>query len=110
MNGEDHFADFDEELTSQPISSAGNGNRSQQQTRSQSNFQGNRQFSQEVFSEKISAKMRTFFVDVKESSNGRFLKISEKSRGGQKSTIMMDAEDLPTFIEALKKAYEVMSS
>ena len=64
--------------------------------------QGGRSYADEVFSKKISAKFRTFFVDLKQSSNGMFLKISEKSRG-RKSTIMMDAEDVPEFIEALKE-------
>ena len=60
MNGEDHFAEFDEELTSQPISSGSHAQ--QQQFQGQSGFQGNRRFSQEVFSEKIAAKMRTFLL------------------------------------------------
>ena len=73
-------------------------------------FGGNRSgdFADEIFSEKIMARFRTFFIDVKESSNGKFLKISEKSRG-KKSTIMMDAEDVPAFIEALQKAEKVLS-
>ncbi len=112
MTGEDHFADFDEETTSQPIptppaaanqttgaASTGGGYRG---------GQGGGRYANEIFTEKISAKMRTFFIDVKESSNGKFVKISEKSRGGQKSTIMMDAEDVPVFIEALQKAQKVL--
>ena len=50
----------------------------------------------------IKAKFRTFYIDLKESSNGKFVKISEKSHG-RKSTIMMDAEDVPMFIEALEE-------
>lgn len=64
--------------------------------------QGGGSYADEIFSKKISAKFRTFFVDLKQSSNGKFLKISEKSRG-RKSTIMMDAEDIPAFIEALQE-------
>ena len=66
---------------------------------------GNNGYASELFSKQIKAKFRTFYVDLKESSNGKFLKISEKSHG-RKSTIMMDAEDVPVFIEALKEVQE----
>lgn len=82
---DDHFADFDETSTSHPYS-------------------GERQYSQEVFSKKISAKFRTFFVDVKKNDNGHLIKISEKSRGGKKSTVMLDEEDLSAVISALEGA------
>ncbi len=59
-------------------------------------------FAEEIFSKTIHAKFRTFYVDLKESRNGKFIKISEKSRG-RKSTIMMDAEDMPAIIEALQE-------
>lgn len=59
-------------------------------------------YASELYSKQIKAKFRTFFVDLKESSNGKFIKISEKSHG-RKSTIMMDAEDIPVFIEALQE-------
>ncbi|MBN2307234.1 hypothetical protein JXD20_04575 [Candidatus Peregrinibacteria bacterium] len=59
-------------------------------------------YASELFSKQIKAKFRTFFVDLKESANGKFIKISEKSHG-RKSTIMMDAEDIPVFIEALQE-------
>lgn len=62
-------------------------------------------YASELYSKQIKAKFRTFFVDLKESSNGKFIKISEKSHG-RKSTIMMDAEDIPVFIEALKEVQE----
>ena len=51
----------------------------------------------------IHARQRTFYVDLKESSHGKFFKVSEKSRGGQKTTIMFDAEDLDKFIEAFQE-------
>jgi hypothetical protein len=96
--GDDPFADFDEATTSQPISD------------DSSRFGGHPQrgYSNEVFSEIIKARLRTFFVDVKENRNGKLIKISEKSRGGQKSTIMMDAEDLQQFIEVLQKAQKAL--
>lgn len=64
-------------------------------------------YADEVFSEKLVARSRIFYVDVKESSNGRFLKVSEKSRG-RRSTIMMDQEDVQGFIELLQKAQAQM--
>jgi len=64
---------------------------------------GNGAFAQEVHSVTIHARQRTFYVDLKESSHGKFFKVSEKSRGGQKTTIMFDAEDLDKFIEAFQE-------
>lgn len=66
---------------------------------------GGNGYASELFSKQIKAKFRTFFIDLKESSNGKFIKISEKSHG-RKSTIMMDAEDIPVFIEALQEVQE----
>ena len=63
---------------------------------------GDGRFADEIFSKTIHAKFRTFYIDLKESSNGKFVKISEKSRG-RKSTVMMDSEDVPAMIEALQE-------
>lgn len=60
------------------------------------------EFAQEVFSKTIQAKFRTFYVDLKKSGNGLFVKVSEKSHG-RKSTIMMDLEDLAPIISALQE-------
>jgi len=60
-------------------------------------------FAQEVHSVTIHARQRTFYIDLKESGHGKFFKISEKSRGGQKTTIMFDAEDLDQFIDAFQQ-------
>jgi hypothetical protein len=60
-------------------------------------------FSDDLHSITIHGRQRTFYIDLKESANGKFFKVSEKSRGGQKTTIMFDAEDLPRFIEALQE-------
>ena len=62
---------------------------------------GNRDYGKELHSITIHAKQRTFYVDLKESTNGKFFKISEKSRGGRKTTIMFDAEDLTAIVNAL---------
>jgi len=64
---------------------------------------GDRKFADELHSITIHAQQRTFYIDLKESGNGKFFKVSEKSRGGQKTTIMFDAEDLPKFIEAFQE-------
>lgn len=62
-----------------------------------------REYGKELHSITIHAKQRTFYVDLKESGNGKFFKISEKSRGGRKTTIMFDAEDLDAFLNALNE-------
>lgn len=64
---------------------------------------GGRSYASDVHSVTIHGRQRTFYIDLKESGNGRFFKVSEKSRGGQKTTIMFDAEDLDKFIEALQE-------
>ena len=60
-------------------------------------------FAQDVHSVTIHARQRTFYIDLKQSGNGKFFKVSEKSRGGQKTTIMFDSEDLDKFIDALQE-------
>lgn len=60
-------------------------------------------YASELVSKKIKGRQRTFFLDLKESSNGKFIKISELSRGGQRSTIMFDEEDIDEFIQALEE-------
>ena len=72
-------------------------------SRPYNNGGGGGQFAKDVHSVTIQARQRTFYIDLKESGNGRFFKISEKSRGGQKTTIMFDSEDLPKFIQALQE-------
>lgn len=60
-------------------------------------------YGEELHSVTIRARQRTFYIDLKQSGHGKFLKLSEKSRGGQKTTIIFDVEDLPKFIEALQE-------
>ena len=64
---------------------------------------GGRSFADDVHSVTIQARQRTFYIDLKQSGNGKFFKVSEKSRGGQKTTIMFDAEDLDQFIAAFQE-------
>lgn len=63
---------------------------------------GGGKFADEIFSKTVHAKFRTFYIDLKQSRNGKFVKISEKSKG-RKSTIMMDSEDVPQVIAALQE-------
>lgn len=67
---------------------------------------GGGKFADELHSVTIHARQRTFYIDLKESSNGKFFKVSEKSRGGQKTTIMFDSEDLDQFIKAFEEMKE----
>ena len=60
-------------------------------------------YADEVHSVTIHARQRTFYIDLKKSHNGKFFKVSEKSRGGNKTTIMFDSEDLDKFIEAFQE-------
>lgn len=99
MMGDDPFADFDEETTSQPMATS----EPAPQTRSYNTGTSGGRYANEIYSEQVLAEKRKFFIDVKESSNGKFVKISEKSHG-RKSTIMMDAADVPAFITALQNA------
>jgi hypothetical protein len=64
---------------------------------------GGGRFATDLHSVTIHARQRTFYIDLKESANGKFFKISEKSRGGQKTTIMFDVEDLDQIIAALQE-------
>jgi hypothetical protein len=70
---------------------------------------GGGRFAQDVHSVTIHARQRTFYIDLKESGNGKFFKISEKSRGGQKTTIMFDSEDLDQFIAAFQEMKSKLS-
>jgi hypothetical protein len=60
-------------------------------------------YAQDLHSITIRGRQRTFYIDLKQSGNGRFFKVSEKSRGGQKTTIMFDSEDLEQFIKAFEE-------
>lgn len=64
---------------------------------------GASRYGEEIHSITIRARQRTFYIDLKQSGNGKFFKVSEKSRGGQKSTIVFDVEDLPAMIAALQE-------
>jgi len=53
-----------------------------------------------LHTEKILADRKTFFLDLKENSRGRVVKITEDV-GGNRDTIMVPSEILGDFIAAL---------
>ena len=58
-----------------------------------------------LHTEKIFADRKIFFLDLKENDRGRFVKITEDVRG-RRDTIMVPAEILDDFIEALKNVQD----
>ena len=61
----------------------------------------------DLYSNSIKGRKRLFYIDLKESSFGKFIKITEKSRD-RKSTVMMDAEDFAPFMQILKEIERMM--
>lgn len=61
-----------------------------------------------IASEKIVIDRKTFFVDLKENQRGRYLKITEDVNG-RRDTIMLPAQVLPEFVEALARLVEFES-
>ncbi len=57
--------------------------------------------SEPIHTEKVFADRKIFFLDLKENDRGRFVKITEDVRG-RRDTIMIPAEVLDDFVEALK--------
>ncbi len=98
---DDPFAEFDQENQQATQAVAVETEENADQAPEATNTGDNGSYANEILSRKIEARNRTFFIDLKQSTYGKFLKISEKSRG-RKSTIIMDAEDVPKFIEALE--------
>lgn len=103
----DPFQDFDEERSSSPVEAQAQEGESQsgQPQGGRPQGGGNRSYAEEIASEKILAKYRTFYIDLKQSVNGKFVKVTEKNHG-RRNTIMFDIEDLPAMIEALQKIQE----
>ena len=66
----------------------------------------------ELFTEKISAGRRTYFIDVKESKDRqKYLIIRESDSlnpGQQKNRVMIFEENFQTFAEGLKKAFNLL--
>jgi len=58
-----------------------------------------------LHTEKIFSDRKIFFMDLKENDRGRFVKITEDVRG-RRDTIMVPAEVLNEFVEALQNVQE----
>jgi len=58
-----------------------------------------------IASEKIVTDRKVFFLDLKENSRGRFLKITEDV-SGRRDTIMLPMPAAQEFIEALSRLCE----
>ncbi|MEM6912256.1 MAG: DNA-binding protein [Verrucomicrobiota bacterium] len=58
-----------------------------------------------LHSEKIVTERKVFFLDLKENDRGQFVKITEDVRG-HRDTILVPAEYLDDFIEALQRIAE----
>ncbi len=97
------------ELTGSPSSGAGDDAGMPTRGGRGGNGGGERRFADEIHSITIHGRQRTFYIDLKQSGNGKFFKVSEKSRGGQKTTIMFDAEDLEKFIQAFQEMQSHLS-
>lgn len=58
-------------------------------------------YDEEIKSDKIETKRKTFFLDLKANSMGRYVKISERS-SGKRSTIIIPEENVQEFIDKLQ--------
>ncbi|MDF1756264.1 MAG: DNA-binding protein [Verrucomicrobiales bacterium] len=61
-----------------------------------------------IHTEKIISDRKIFFLDLKENDRGRFVKITEDVRG-RRDTIMIPADVLDEFVEALKNVQTAAS-
>ena len=55
-----------------------------------------------LYTEKVMADRKIFFMDLKENDRGRFVKITEDVRG-RRDTIMLPVEALDDFLDALNR-------
>ena len=62
-----------------------------------------------LHTEKIFSDRKTFFIDLKANNRGKFLKITEDVRG-RRDTIMLPAETLEEFIDALQNVSDVIGN
>ena len=68
-----------------------------------------RQINEPLASEKIAVDRKVFFLDLKENTRGRFLKITEDV-GGRRDTIMLPVAAFRDFAEALERLIELEQS
>jgi hypothetical protein len=70
------------------------------------NDSGERPVNEPLASEKISIDRKVFFLDLKENTRGRFLKITEDV-GGRRDTIMLPAAAFQDFADALDRLIDL---
>lgn len=75
--------------------------------RPRNNYDDNRrQHQPPLHTEKIVTDRKIFFLDLKENNRGRFIKITEDVRG-RRDTIMVPAETIAEFVDALTTIRDV---
>ena len=85
---------------------AGENHPSGRQPKYMINDSGERPVNEPLASEKITIDRKIFFLDLKENSRGRFLKITEDV-GGRRDTIMLPSAAFRDFAEALDRLIEL---
>jgi len=70
------------------------------------NETGERPVNEPLASEKVAIDHKIFFLDLKENSRGRFMKITEDV-GGRRDTIMLPSAAFRDFAEALERLIEI---
>ncbi len=56
----------------------------------------------ELYSVKFDTQHKTFFLDLKQSANGKYLKISEK-RFGKKTTVIVPEEGIDPLLKGIEE-------
>ncbi len=69
----------------------------------------NRSQDNEIHSVKFDTNHKTFFLDLKESANGKYLKISEK-RFGKKTTIIVPEEGVQMLLDGVTEMQQKLNS
>jgi len=72
------------------------------------NDSGERPVNEPLASEKVTVDRKVFFLDLKENSRGRFLKITEDV-GGRRDTIMLPVAAFHDFADALDRLIDLES-
>jgi PurA ssDNA and RNA-binding protein len=70
------------------------------------NESGERPVNEPLASEKVTVDRKIFFLDLKENSRGRFLKITEDV-GGRRDTIMLPVAAFRDFADALERLIDL---
>jgi len=63
-----------------------------------------------LFSKTLRIESKTIFVDVKENSNGTYLKIAERSTRGDRSTVVMAVSGIQELRDALDEALAIQNA